>query len=569
MSILVGGPTAALEMSAAAHATILSGAAEATWSYSTFTYEQMTLNRYPTPLPSPLTIETPYAPNFSQASTLLPDNITYTTYSLIPAATPTPDGRYGQSAYRALWANYTYTHEPPFTTTLSPTPIPFTELVYPPQLPAKPLNDNTKLKFPADFVWGVAASAWQIEGGLQIEGRGPAILDTVGVNGQGLLGSNDSNVADMHYFLYKQDIARLAALGVPYYSFSISWTRVVPFGVADSPINQQALDHYDDVINTCLEYGVTPVATLMHIDNPVGIYDDLDDFPRHFAYYAKQVMTRYADRVPYWVTFNEPNIAVQFTLPSYNGLTAFLLAHADVYSWYHDVLGGTGKLTMKFANNLAVPLNPENPADVAASYRYQEFILGIMSNPRFLGQQYPEVVLATPGINTTLDPLTNEQIARINGTMDYWAFDPYGAQYATDPEGGYNACAANVSNPLWPSCVELSTTQANGWKMGAVSEGGALIAPAYVREQFGYVWNMYRPSGIMVAEFGFPQYADTETPFDAQRFDFERTMYYQNFLTETLRAIHLDGVNIIGALAWSWIDNNEFGSFDHQYGMMG
>lgn len=544
--------------------------AASTWSYSTFTYEQMTSNLYPTPLPSPLTIATPYAPHFTQASTLLPTNVTYTTYSLNSSATVSPDGQqYGQSAYASLWSNYTYTHEPLFTTTASATPIPSSELVYPPQLPARPLNDNAGLKFPADFVWGVAASAWQVEGGLQLEGRGPALLDITGVNGQGTLGTNDSNVADMHYFLYKQDIARLAALGVPYFSFSISWTRVVPFGVADSPVNQQALDHYDDVINTCLEYGITPIATLMHIDNPAGIFDDFDAFPSHFAYYAKQVLARYADRVSYWVTFNEPNIAVQFYLDNnYNAQTAFLLAHADVYHWYKDTLGGTGKMTIKFANNLAVPLDPTSETDVKASYRYQDFILGVMANPLFLGTQFPESVLSTPSI--TLTALTEEQIAKINGTVDFWAFDPYGAQYATDPAGGYEACASNSSDPLWPICVELSTTQANGWEMGALSEAPAIIAASYVREQFGYVWNTFKPSGgIMITEFGFPQYADVETPVDVQRYDFEKTMYYQNFLTETLRAIHTDGVNVIGALAWSWIDNNEFGDFGQQYGMMG
>ncbi|KAF6838416.1 beta-glucosidase [Colletotrichum plurivorum] len=568
----VVGAAAAVVVSSGSPTTSQSvrATAASTWSYSTFSYEQMTSDRFPTPLPAPLTIAKPYAPHFTEASTLLPTNVTYTTYSLAPSATISPDGQYGQSAYAALWENYTYSHEPPFTTTASPTPILSSELVYPPQLPARPLNDNDGLKFPADFVWGVAASAWQVEGGLQLEGRGPALLDSTGVNGQGTLGTDDANVADMHYFLYKQDIARLAALGVPYFSFSISWSRVVPFGVAGSPVNQEALDHYDDVINTCLEYGVTPIATLMHIDAPTSVFgaDEFDEFPGHFVYYAKQVMTRYGDRVPYWVTFNEPNVAPMFFPGGYGRLTAFLLAHAEVYHWYKDVLHATGKLTMKFANNLALPLDPSNPDDVAAAHRYQDFIIGIMGNPLFLGRQYPDVVLNTPNIN--LPPLTDAQIATINGTMDYWAFDPYGAQYATSPPGGHAACAANSSDPLWPSCATLGTTQANGWALGALSEGGAVISPAYVREQLGYVWNMFRPAGgVMVTEFGFPQYGDAETPLAAQRFDLERSLYYQNFLTEMLRAISLDGVNVIGALAWSWIDNNEFGTFGHQYGMIG
>jgi len=63
-------------------------------------------------------------------------------------------------------------------------------------------------------------------------------------------------------YLYKEDIARIAALGVKAYSFSISWSRIMPFG--RGPVNQLAIDHYNDVINTCLEYNVIPMATLYH-----------------------------------------------------------------------------------------------------------------------------------------------------------------------------------------------------------------------------------------------------------------------------------------------------------------
>lgn len=64
--------------------------------------------------------------------------------------------------------------------------------------------------------------------------------------------------------LTREDIARIAALGVPYYSFSISWSRILPFG--RGTVNELALQHYDDVINTCLKYGVKPVVTLYHVN---------------------------------------------------------------------------------------------------------------------------------------------------------------------------------------------------------------------------------------------------------------------------------------------------------------
>ncbi|KAF4633396.1 hypothetical protein G7Y89_g4717 [Cudoniella acicularis] len=493
---------------------------------------------------------------YEVTSTLLPTNITLTTYSLNTAATQTADGQYGQSAYAALWASFSYSSTVPFTTTASATPIPLSELVAPPALYNLP--DTSCLELPSDFIWGVAGSAWQIEGGLQSEGRGPALLDAIGAL-PNTSGANDSVAADMNYFLYKQDIARLAAIGIPYYSFSISWSRIVPFGVANSTINQQGLDHYDDLINTCLEYGVTPIVTLSHVDSPVTVDFDKSTLTEDFLYYAKQVMARYGDRVPYWVTFNEPNIGIGYSFQTYNGLTNILLAHAAVYDWYKNTLHGTGKITTKFANNLAVPLDSTNPSDISAALRYQDFILGIMGNPLFLGQQYPTSVLSTPNLNLTA--LTPTQIASIHNRIDFFAFDPYVAQFASQPPD-YTSCLSNTSHPLYPSCISLTNTQANGWLMGAASNAYAYIAPQYVRQQLLYAWSTFRPSnGILISEFGFnPIHDSLKTP-DAQRFDLERTLYYQDFLAEVLKAVHEDGVKVIGALAWSFVDNNEFGSF--------
>lgn len=485
-----------------------------------------------------------------------------------PQANVTHDGRYGQSAYAALWTGYSYNRTVPFTTTVSPTPIASRELVFPPALYSACSDSDACLdcyKFDKDFVWGVAGSAWQIEGALQQEGRGPSVLDSLGNQlSSKSPSSNDSVEADMNYYLYKQDIARLAAIGVPYYSFSISWPRIVPFGKAGSPINTQGLDHYDDVIKTCLEYGVKPIVTLAHADYPVAV--DLDhDFTEDFMYYAEQVMARYADKVPYWVTFNEPNIGVSFSFKTYGALTNFLMAHSTLYHWYKETLDGTGKVTIKFANNLAVPRDPTVPSDTTAALRYQDFILGIMGNPLFLGQQYPSEVLTTP--NLSLSALTSEQISYINGTVDFWSFDPYVAQFASEPEGGFDNCINNSSSPLWPECANLTEMQQNGWLAGQKSNDYAYIAPQYVRQQLDYVWNTFRPSGILISEFGFNPFMDAEKTPVEQRYDLERTLYYQEFLRETLKAMHEDGVNVIGALAWSFVDNNEFGSYANQYGL--
>lgn len=86
---------------------------------------------------------------------------------------------------------------------------------------------------------------------------------------ESLVGGGSADVTNLNYYLYKQDIARLAAVGVQTYSFSISWSRILPFGVLRSPVNQEAIDHYNDLIDTILEYGMTPMATLVHFDVPL------------------------------------------------------------------------------------------------------------------------------------------------------------------------------------------------------------------------------------------------------------------------------------------------------------
>lgn len=105
------------------------------------------------------------------------------------------------------------------------------------------------------------------------------------------------------------DIARIAALGVPNYSFTISWSRVMPFG--RGPVNEIALDHYDDVINTCLQYGVKPIVTLYHWDLPLYLQNAYggwlsEEIVEDFVAYAKVVFGRYGNKVSQWYTVNEP-----------------------------------------------------------------------------------------------------------------------------------------------------------------------------------------------------------------------------------------------------------------------
>ena len=100
----------------------------------------------------------------------------------------------------------------------------------------------------------------------------------------------------------------MAELGVGAYRFSISWSRVQPTGTG--PVNRQGLDFYDRLVDELCAAGIAPVPTLFHWDTPLALEERggwlSRDTAERFAAYASIVAERLADRVPRWITLNEP-----------------------------------------------------------------------------------------------------------------------------------------------------------------------------------------------------------------------------------------------------------------------
>ena len=223
-----------------------------TYSFSSFVFSQNETVRTATSAPAPTTTVT-YAPAYVDLSYLLPNLSTTSWGTWDPNATASAtdtDNMFGQAAWTALWerANITnYTTTGIYSTTVSPTPLPSTELVLPPRDYFGPTDCYY---FPDDFMFGVSGSASQIEGAVAKEGRTPTLMEKLGGGDEPTDYTTNEN-----YYLYKQDIERIAAMGVQYYSFSIAWTRILPFAVPGSPVNSLGLQHYDDLINYVLEKG--------------------------------------------------------------------------------------------------------------------------------------------------------------------------------------------------------------------------------------------------------------------------------------------------------------------------
>lgn len=111
-------------------------------------------------------------------------------------------------------------------------------------------------------------------------------------------------------------------MGVEHYSFSIPWTRILPFALPGTPVNKAGIDHYDDLINLVISKGMKPIVTLIHFDTPGQFFGDdpssglaqrafvgflnggfqNETFVDAFVNYGKILLTHYGDRVPIWVT---------------------------------------------------------------------------------------------------------------------------------------------------------------------------------------------------------------------------------------------------------------------------
>ena len=159
------------------------------------------------------------------------------------------------------------------------------------------------MTFPADFVWGAATAAHQVEGGnwnsdcWALESAKPSFF------------VEHSGVACDQFARYGDDLAILAGLGLNAYRFSIEWARIEP---EEGAFSQQALDHYKRVIDACWSRNIQPMATFHHFTNPRWVARDGgfqdDRFPERFARYCETVANAFGDQLAYACTINEINL---------------------------------------------------------------------------------------------------------------------------------------------------------------------------------------------------------------------------------------------------------------------
>jgi beta-glucosidase/6-phospho-beta-glucosidase/beta-galactosidase len=159
------------------------------------------------------------------------------------------------------------------------------------------------------FLWGVATAAYQIEGAVDVDGRGPSIWDTFSKIPGKISNNENGDLADLSYYNVKEDIQLVKRMGLNAYRFSISWSRILPLG--NGEVNQKGIDHYNFMIDELIKEGIEPLVTLYHWDLPQALEDEHDGWldtaiVSDFANYADVCFANFGDRVKKWATLNEP-----------------------------------------------------------------------------------------------------------------------------------------------------------------------------------------------------------------------------------------------------------------------
>jgi beta-glucosidase len=413
--------------------------------------------------------------------------------------------------------------------------------------------------FPADFVWGVATSAYQIEGAHDVDGRAPSIWDTFCRQPGVIAGGDNGDVACDHYHRWREDLDLVQDIGASAYRFSISWPRVIPGGTG--AVNQKGLDFYSALVDRLLTKGITPFVTLYHWDLPQAQQDKggwpARDTAYAFADYASVVAAALGDRVTHWSTLNEPLCSAW--LGHLEGVMAPGVKDiaAAVPASFHLHLGhGLGVQAIRAAaavtpsvgivNNLS-PAYPasDRPEDVAAAERADGHTNRWWLDP-IHGRGYPADMVEVYGVEP---PVQGNDLEVIAQPLDHLGVNYYFREVVADNPAG---AGARVSNTPVPG----ATRTAMGWE----------VFPQGLEDILVRVTEDYAPAKIYVTESGSAW--DDDVAADGSVNDVQRADYLESHIAAVSGA-RRRGAPVEGYFAWSLLDNFEWAfGYEKRFGLV-
>jgi beta-glucosidase len=395
------------------------------------------------------------------------------------------------------------------------------------------------------FTWGVATSAYQIEGAVLEDGRAPSIWDTF-TRVPGAISSGDTgDVACDHYHRYEEDLDLMKWLGVNAYRLSISWPRVIPKGVG--AVNQKGIDFYDRLIDGALERGIEPWPTLYHWDLPQALQDRGGWTAREsadwFSEYAHQMVDRFADRVKNWMTINEPFCSAWLghltgiMAPGVKDLGKAISASHHLLLGHGRALRAIKEVNKSVKVGIVLNFTPAIPAtdskkDQGAAQLADGFDNRWFADPVFKAS-YPKDIVDAFGIDV---PIIGDDLSVISTPVDFLGMNFYFRQTVAFDEKAvplkYRQIMPDVERTFM------------GWEVHAPTLTELLM-------RFS---TEYKPKEIFVTENGS---AWDDRLVDGKIEDKERISYLERHL-DALFAAKAKGAPINGYFAWSLLDNFEW-----------
>ncbi len=416
------------------------------------------------------------------------------------------------------------------------------------------------MSFPKNFVWGAASAAYQIEGAVAEDGRGPTVWDTFSHTPGKTFEGQTGDIACDSYHRFADDLAALVALGVRHYRFGIGWTRIFPDGRTR---NEQGFAYYDRVVDLLLQNGITPWITLFHWDTPQALEDaggwQNRETGELLAQFAGVVATHFRGRVRHYFTLNEPQCFIGLGYEAGWQAPGRMLTGEPLLSCWHNAMRAHGMMVQAVrAADPDAQIGLASCGLVCIPERACEADIEAARAAMFSFGQRPDLTLFSH--NAFLDPvltgrypehpffsspmITAEDLALIHQPPDFIGLNFYNAYVvragAKGPEPvpfprGYPRTA--IRWPITPNMMYFGTK--------------------FLYERYGLP--------IYITENGL---SCNDKPYlDGIVHDADRIDFLQRYLREYRRAGE-EGVDIRGYFHWSLTDNFEWSNgYEDRFGL--
>ncbi|XP_010144658.1 PREDICTED: beta-klotho [Buceros rhinoceros silvestris] len=387
--------------------------------------------------------------------------------------------------------------------------------------------------FPREFLWGVGTGAFQVEGSWRKDGKGFSIWDRF-IHSE-FRDADGTDASSDSYTLLDKDLSALDFLGVTFYQFSISWSRLFPTGVVAAP-NEKGLQYYNTLIDSLLYRNIDPVVTLYHWDLPLMLQEEYGGWQNGsvidiFNDYATFCFQTFGDRVKYWITIHNPYLVAWhgygtgIHAPGERGKITtvysvghnLIKAHAKVWHNYkkHFQPYQKGMMSIVLGSHWVEPNKSEDASDISKCQQSMERVLGWFAKPIHGDGDYPEEL---KNESSFLPRFTEDEKNYIKGTADFFAFS-FGPNNFKPP------------NTLSKMGQNLSLN---------------------LREILNWIKLEYNSPRILIAENGW--FTDSHVKTD----DTTAIYMMKNFINKVLQAIRYDNIDVFGYTAWSLLDGFEW-----------